>query len=197
MNLIPNTFTPDLEGVSTEIKLAILSHVQDVASLSALVHASPLYHAAYLKDRAGFLTAAKLRDLSLDDADLLKQSIYVEISCRSVKGAIIIINYENAIYKGKPRPQLVMEQVTELLAVEHVVIGWIDEEASALCCVPIHKNSYEANGKELPRWHYGHGWHNQSFNISRGLDSVWLRVEVGPALDGSRDDTAIDWSGWS
>lgn len=45
-----------LESIPTEIKLAVFEELSDFASLSALVHASPIFHQVYLNSREQILT---------------------------------------------------------------------------------------------------------------------------------------------
>lgn len=52
-----------LETLPAELKLSILRATPDIATLSAIVHASPTYHAIYLFAREECLTQATLKDL--------------------------------------------------------------------------------------------------------------------------------------
>ena len=47
----------------TEIKIAILNNITDIASLKALIHACPTTHALYVQDRERLLTQATLKGL--------------------------------------------------------------------------------------------------------------------------------------
>jgi len=51
--LIPQK--PTLEGLATELKIHLLHHIFDIASLKALTHAVPLYHMAYVSQRCDIL----------------------------------------------------------------------------------------------------------------------------------------------
>lgn len=66
-----------LESMPTELKIAFLKQLPDINTLSALVHASPVFHAVYLAIREDILTKTTLRELStknqsLNIDDLLK-----------------------------------------------------------------------------------------------------------------------------
>lgn len=66
-----------LESMPTELKIAFLKQLPDINTLSALVHASPVFHAVYLAIREDILTKTTLRELStknqfLHIGDLLK-----------------------------------------------------------------------------------------------------------------------------
>ena len=54
-----------LETLATEIKFCILKEITDIATLDALVHASPVYHAAYLSQRKYILHTLLSRTIQL------------------------------------------------------------------------------------------------------------------------------------
>lgn len=69
-----------LESLPTELKLWILREaIPDIATLAALVHASPSYHAVYLSTREKCLTDVTLRELSGRNIDILTPYSFVEV----------------------------------------------------------------------------------------------------------------------
>ena len=50
-----------LENLPNELKLAIFDHLPDMNTLSALVHASPIFHGVYFTHRQRIFTKATLR----------------------------------------------------------------------------------------------------------------------------------------
>ncbi|KAF6223136.1 hypothetical protein HO173_013298 [Letharia columbiana] len=60
-----------LEILPSEIRVMILCHMPEVASLSSIVHASPKYHQAYLGAREEILHAITIRTLQKNDIGLL------------------------------------------------------------------------------------------------------------------------------
>lgn len=53
-----------LENLPAELRLSILYALSDVTALSALVHASPIFHSAYLSQRKDILTSVLCRDIN-------------------------------------------------------------------------------------------------------------------------------------
>lgn len=52
-----------LESLPAELRLAVLNHLPDIRTLSALVHASPMFHASYTIDRERLLTKHTLAQM--------------------------------------------------------------------------------------------------------------------------------------
>lgn len=52
-----------LDGLATELKVAILKNVPDISTLCALVHSSPLYHGAYRSKRYSILYAVLFKHM--------------------------------------------------------------------------------------------------------------------------------------
>lgn len=57
---------PTLEGLPAELRTALLLNVPDLATLSGLVHASPVFHAQYLLDRESILSRTLLKETTDD-----------------------------------------------------------------------------------------------------------------------------------
>ena len=53
-----------LERLPTELKIALLQQMPDINTLSALIHASPIFHAVHLANREDVLTKTTLQELS-------------------------------------------------------------------------------------------------------------------------------------
>lgn len=68
-----------LEALPQELELGLLHQIPDVATLSALIHASPTYHELYAALREEILTSITLKELSARDIELLPPSPFVEI----------------------------------------------------------------------------------------------------------------------
>lgn len=68
-----------LEALPQELKLKLLHQLPDVATLSALTHASPIYHELYAALRKEILTSTTLKELFARDIKLLPPSPFVEV----------------------------------------------------------------------------------------------------------------------
>jgi hypothetical protein len=68
-----------LEALPQELKLNLLDQIPDVATLSALIHASPTYHELYAALREEILTSITLKELFAREIKLLPPSPFVEI----------------------------------------------------------------------------------------------------------------------
>ena len=66
----------------SELKCLILQPVPDVATLSALIHSSPTYHAVHRTSRQSCPTQATLHDLQKRNIDVLKPRAYIEVCLR-------------------------------------------------------------------------------------------------------------------
>ena len=60
-----------MDAIPPEIRRIILRQMPDIASLSALVHASPNYHASYLGNREAVFTIVTLRSLQSQGVKIL------------------------------------------------------------------------------------------------------------------------------
>lgn len=58
--------SPTLEGLPPELRTALLLNMPDLATLSRLVHASPVFHAQYLLDRKSIVFHAILEQMTED-----------------------------------------------------------------------------------------------------------------------------------
>lgn len=68
-----------LDTLPYELKLWVLKAAPDVGTLSALVRASPTFHAVYLSAREECLTQATLCDLKTRDVDILTPHTFIEV----------------------------------------------------------------------------------------------------------------------
>lgn len=68
-----------LETLPQELKLNLLHQIPDVAALSPLIHASPIYHELYTALREEIFTSTTLKELSARDVKLLPPSPFVEV----------------------------------------------------------------------------------------------------------------------
>jgi len=59
-----------LESMPTELKIALFEQLPDIDTLSALIHASPIFHAVYLAHREDILTKTTLQEMSTKDQSL-------------------------------------------------------------------------------------------------------------------------------
>lgn len=71
-----------LEGLPNKLKLWLMKVAPDVATLSALIHASPTYHAVYLSAREECLAKATICDLESRGIDVLTPHTFIEVSIR-------------------------------------------------------------------------------------------------------------------
>jgi hypothetical protein len=72
-----NNENASLDGLSVELKVAILRYLPDTLTLRALVRSSPLYHGAYANQRQSILSTVLFRDLGprvFSEALLLHQA---------------------------------------------------------------------------------------------------------------------------
>lgn len=74
-----------LEVLPTELKLAVLNQLSDVKSLSALVHASPIFHKVYSLDRELILTKITIRELRNrpNSVDILRRTSLSSVTMTS------------------------------------------------------------------------------------------------------------------
>lgn len=82
------TTNSKMESMPTELKIVLLEQMPDINTLSALVHASPIFHAVYLVNREEVLTKTTLRELStrkqpIDIDELLKPAALCNIVTRN------------------------------------------------------------------------------------------------------------------
>lgn len=80
-----------IENVPTELMIKLLQQTKDVVTLSALVHASPLFHAVYIENREKILTEVTLREMkgleitcfaNWEEVNPVEVSFRIEASCR-------------------------------------------------------------------------------------------------------------------
>ena len=117
-----------LKDLPVELRLMIFPYLPDITTLSALVHASPAYHAAYAAyaaNREKIFTCFTIKELKNRDADILTPASFVEVNTpdnearRSyLKSAVPA--YLQAVEEHK-EPRLTVEQCLALLAIRNVV----------------------------------------------------------------------------
>ena len=71
-----------LDSLPTEIKIVLLYQIPDVATLSALVHASPCYHSLYLALREEVLTCITFRELSARNVRIITPLSFAQVRVR-------------------------------------------------------------------------------------------------------------------
>ena len=71
-----------LDSLPTEIKILLLRQIPDVATLSAVVHASPCYHSLYLAVREEVLTAITFRELSARNVCIITPLSFAQVRVR-------------------------------------------------------------------------------------------------------------------
>ncbi len=79
-----------IESMPTELKIALLEQVSDIHSLSALIHASPIFHAVYLANREDILTKTTLQEMSTKDQslninELMKSAVVCHLGTKNGK----------------------------------------------------------------------------------------------------------------
>lgn len=114
-----------LENLPIELKLMVFPYLSDTTTLSALVHASPAYHAAYAADREKILTHFTIMELDNREADILKPASFVEVHTSDNESRRSYLEsgipaYHQAV-QGHKEPRLTVEQCLALLAIKDVV----------------------------------------------------------------------------
>ena len=71
-----------LDSLPTEIKILLLHQIPNVATLSALVHASPCYHSLYLALREEVLTSITFRELSARNVRIITPLSFAQVRVR-------------------------------------------------------------------------------------------------------------------
>lgn len=117
--------TMSVEDLPVELRVMVFHYLSDTATLSALVHASPAHHAAYVANREKIFTHFTIKKLEIGHADILKPASFIEVNTPDnearrlyVKSAIPA--YHQAVQEHK-EPRLTVEQCLALLAVRDVV----------------------------------------------------------------------------
>lgn len=111
-----------LERLPVELKILILSQLEDVRTLYKMVRTSPAYHAAYLAARREILTRVTLRHLiSTRNMDILDRAPVVELAVHRnyfisdyLSELIAIIKDARRQHKNGRRIILEVEQCTTL-----------------------------------------------------------------------------------
>lgn len=116
-----------LEALPLEIKCMIFRHLPYIQTLSALVHASPAYHAAYVAFREQIFTRFTLLELQKRRINVLTPGSFLEVNTISdeipnplVKVAILACH--EAVH-AKKVVRLTIDQCLALLTLRDV-IGW-------------------------------------------------------------------------
>jgi len=114
-----------LEDLPVELRLMIFPHLPDVSTLSALVRASPAYHAVYAAHQEEILSHFTVKELGNRNADILTPASFVEVNtpdneARKSHLRSAIPAYHRAVQQHK-HPRLTVEQCLALLAIRDVV----------------------------------------------------------------------------
>lgn len=152
-----------LESMPPELKIALLKFIPDVGTLSALVHASPVFHEVYIAKRCEILTSVTLRELSrikLDVGHFGSGQYFVPKNVDIFKRQIIpwswswaqvlksaILSYHTQWHAGrKYRIILSVKQCVALRAVGHCRIN----------CVPYKKEEMPPSTDHT--WEWSNHW---------------------------------------
>jgi len=154
-----------LESMPTELKIALLERVPDINTLSALVHASPIFHAVYLANREDILTETTLQELSSRDQTLsIDELVKPAALCNIVtKNGELDLNLEPAIISCQAQAQAQARanggKICITLSVDHCIAlrtllsyyGW--QIARSLNSGPDqHLLIYTINGRTYEEW---------------------------------------------
>ena len=119
--------SPILDDMPTEIKLIILSQISDIRSLSAIVHASPRFHAAYNARRAEILRSVVLETLKHRGLDFAQTPHALEIYSHTASQDIfvpIVLDCYQQLVRGATNLSLTTDQSIALLRVA-IAVPWI------------------------------------------------------------------------
>lgn len=113
----------------------ILSHISDSSSLRALVHASPIFHTLYLRNRERILTEATLRDLEKRNIDVLRPNDFAEVHYDLSEHMRNMMYYKDRSYLryvlkqsiSDVRGQIAEGRVVSLKVDECIMLSAVDE----------------------------------------------------------------------
>lgn len=114
-----------LEDLPVELRLMIFPYLPDITTLSALVHASPAYHATYAANRGEIFTYFTIKELENRNTDILMPASFVEVNttdneARWSHSISAIPAYHRPVQEHQ-EPRLTLEQCLALLAIRDVV----------------------------------------------------------------------------
>jgi len=112
-----------LESMPTELKIAVLEQLPDIKTLSALIHASPIFHAVYLANREEILTSTTLHELSTKDRPIsIDELLKAAALCHLVtKNGKLDPNLEPAIKACQAQARANSGKVCLKLSVDHCI----------------------------------------------------------------------------
>ena len=131
-----NIHMSPIESMPAELKQTILLSMPDLASLAALVHASPCYHAAYASKREIILSAVIVRELQQRGLCFFKPGILLEVWITKSKHpltsehgpadwlSVLEYCYEQALTSATT-PKLSTEQSILLLGIKAAAL-WLE-----------------------------------------------------------------------
>jgi len=116
-----------LEALPLEIKCIIFRHLPYIQTLSALVHASPAYHAAYAAFREQIFTRFTISELQKRRVNVLTPGSFLEVTTANneIPNALVeiaILACHEAVH-AKKVVRLTIDQCLALLTLRDVV-GW-------------------------------------------------------------------------
>lgn len=120
-----------MENLSPELKLQVFDQIQEVSTLSALVHASPAFHIVYAAHRSEIFLKLTLRNLKSHGIVFTKPIHWAEVCVKSGKGARRTLRRTletvSAQIESKSPINLTIEECLALLNVVHINT-WVDAE---------------------------------------------------------------------
>ncbi|CAF9910953.1 MAG: hypothetical protein HETSPECPRED_010244 [Heterodermia speciosa] len=131
-----------MESLSPELVLQIFDHVQELPTLSALVHASPSFHKVYAAHRAEIFTAFTFRFLEARGIRFTGPPIsWVEVRCTklsfssppprvnpaSLQAVLKKINLQLENKRGS-RISLTVDDCLILKEIRHIIVYFADKE---------------------------------------------------------------------
>ena len=125
--------SPGLENMPMEIKIIILSQIPDIGFLSAIVHASPIFHATYLA-RAEILSSIVLVTLEQRGLEFAQIAHALEIYSHTANQDIyipIVHDCYQQLASGVRQLTLTVDQSISLLDIAIAVIWVADSDAKS------------------------------------------------------------------
>ena len=119
-----------LENLPTEIKFIILSQITDIRSLSAIVRASPTFHAAYRARQAEILSSTVLETLKERGLDFSQPAYALETYSHTPSQDIfvpIVFKCYQQLACGATKLSLTIDQSISLLQIA-IAVAWIDAD---------------------------------------------------------------------
>ena len=115
-----------LENLPMEIKFIILSQITNIRSLSALVRASPTFHAAYRSRRAEILSSTVLKTLKERGLDFSQPAYALEVYSHTASQDIfvpIVFDCYQRLTRGATKLSLTIDQSISLLQIA-IAVAW-------------------------------------------------------------------------